>query len=152
MLHIAIPGRPTFLLTPGRTHLSMSAKIRSRKASCEYKCWSPIRSAGKSPRHLMSSSISSMRTSPRSSCGLRIFLMPCLAKIAQILQNIRQNRHSCMGFNLNIPTISFVVNNFCILWQTLATCQTDDLPPCRIRCARIVAQLSLMILSSSVVR
>ena len=86
-----------FLLTPGRMHLSMSAKIRSRKASCEYKCWSPIRSAGKSSRHLMSSSISSMRTSPRSSCGLRRFLMPCLAKIARILQNIRQNRHSCMA-------------------------------------------------------
>ena len=97
MLHIAIPGRPTFLLTPGRMHLSMSGKIRSRKASCEYKCWSPIRSAGKSSRHLMSSSISSMRTSPRSSCGLRRFLMPCLAKIARILQNIRQNRHSCMA-------------------------------------------------------
>ena len=41
------------------------------------------------PRDLLSSSISSMRTSPRLSRGLRRFLMSCLVNIAQILQNRR---------------------------------------------------------------
>ena len=121
MLHIAMPGRPTFLLTPGRMYLSMSAKRRSRKAFCEYKYWSPIKIAGISSRDLMSSSISSMRTSPRSSRGLRRFLMSCLVNIAQILQNRRQKRHPCMSFNLNNHTILRVVNSFRILWLTKVT-------------------------------
>ena len=32
-----------------------------------------------------------------------------------------------MGFNLNIPAKSFVVNNFCILWPTLIMCPTEFL-------------------------
>ena len=47
------PGTPTVLLMPGRMNSSMSAKRRSRKASsCEYKYWSPHRSAGISSRDM----------------------------------------------------------------------------------------------------